>query len=95
MFASMAPREAARPPAPATIAIPLTELGSGVAVCLHQILDPHARSLLRALGLTTASRLRLCQAGDPFIIQVRSTRIGLSRVVAQGILVTVESGEHR
>ena len=51
-------------------------------------LDADTRDLLRALGLTDSSRLQVCKHGDPFIIQVRQTRLGLSRTVAQGILVS-------
>jgi Fe2+ transport system protein FeoA len=66
----------------------LTALKAGVFARLHTTqLDEDTRSLLRSLGLTDASRLRVCKPGEPFIIQVRSTRIGLSRVVAGGILV--------
>ena len=51
-------------------------------------LDGNTRALLRALGLTDACQLRVCKHGEPFIIQVRSTRIGLSRAVASDIVVS-------
>jgi hypothetical protein len=51
------------------------------------------RALLRSLGLTDASRLRICKVGEPFIIQVRATRIGLSSAVAGSIFV-VDYGAH-
>mgnify|MGYP001335412555 CR=1 FL=1 len=35
------------------------------------------------------ARLRVCRLGDPCIIQVRSTRIGFSRAVAQSVFVAV------
>ena len=44
-------------------------------------------ALLRALGLTEHFRLRLCKTGEPCIVQVRTTRIGLSRTVAEQVLV--------
>ena len=53
-------------------------------------LDPETAHLLRALGLTTAATLRLCQSGNPCIVQVRATRIGLSDRVAQRIRVVRE-----
>jgi Fe2+ transport system protein FeoA len=43
--------------------------------------------LIRALGLTRTSEFRVCQNGEPCIVQVRSTRIGLSRAVAGQIYV--------
>lgn len=53
-------------------------------------LDADTRDLLRALGLTDASTLQVCKPGDPFIIRVRQTRLGLSRAVAEGIFVVSE-----
>jgi hypothetical protein len=54
-------------------------------------LDDDTRSLLRSLGLTDASLLRVCKSGEPFIIQVRATRIGVSSAVARGIFVIPEA----
>jgi Fe2+ transport system protein FeoA len=50
-------------------------------------LDREACELLQSLGLTRSSTLRLCKAGEPCIIQVHSTRIGLSQAVAGCIFV--------
>lgn len=49
--------------------------------------------LLEALGLTEGSRFRVCQTGDPWIVQVRSTRIGIAESVARQILVVPEEEE--
>ena len=69
-------------------AVRLTELPSGAEARLAGTqLDADTRDLLRALGLTDASTLRVCKSGDPFIIEVRETRLGLSRVVASNIHV--------
>lgn len=46
--------------------------------------------LLEALGLTGSCRFRVCQAGDPWIVQVRSTRIGIANTVACDIVVEPE-----
>lgn len=67
--------------------VPLTSLPAGAVVTLHDVTDDSSRPVLRALGLTDASTLRLCQVGDPCIVQVRSTRIGLSSAVARCLLV--------
>jgi Fe2+ transport system protein FeoA len=72
--------------------IPLTELLPGMSATLHGVEEQETRVVLRALGLTDACRLRVCKLGDPCIIQVRGTRIGLSRTVAQGVLV-ISHGE--
>lgn len=66
----------------------LTSLEAGSVARLHDSrLDDDTRSLLRSLGLTDACRLRVCQCGDPFVIQVRATRIGMSHAVAHRLLV--------
>ncbi|MCH9651446.1 MAG: ferrous iron transport protein A [Deltaproteobacteria bacterium] len=46
--------------------------------------------LIHALGMTDRCRLRVCKAGNPCIIQVHSTRIGLAEEVAGRILVIPE-----
>jgi Fe2+ transport system protein FeoA len=77
------------------IPVPLTTVDVGVSARLHTTrLDDETRSLLRSLGLTDASRLRVCKCGEPLIIQVRATRIGLSSAVAGNIYVVLE-GEPR
>jgi Fe2+ transport system protein FeoA len=58
-------------------------------------LDPESAHLLRTLGLTKSSMIRLCKTGEPCIVQVRSTRIGLSRAVAGNIFVIRESRHAR
>jgi hypothetical protein len=67
-------------------------MSAGQMVRLHGAhLNPHDCALLGALGLTDRCVLRICKIGEPCIVQVRSTRIGLSRSVAEGILVVPES----
>ena len=70
-------------------AVPLLTLAPGTVATLRRVLDPESRTVLRSLGLTDGAVLRICRVGDPCIIQVRSTRIGLSRVVAQSVYVAV------
>jgi Fe2+ transport system protein FeoA len=74
------------------VPVPLTSLAVGACGRLHDAhLDEDTRSLLRSLGLIDASRLRVCKRGEPFIIQVRSTRIGVSGSVADAIFVIPDS----
>ena len=76
----------------ATAAVPLSTLKTGAEASLHATeLDADTRSLLRSLGLTDASRLRVCKNGEPFIIQVRATRIGVTGAVAGRIFVVADS----
>ena len=46
--------------------------------------------LLHALGFSEHCRFRLCKAGNPWIVQVRGTRIGLSGDVARKLRVEPE-----
>lgn len=80
-----------RKPRPDKTPVPLSQLDSG-AVGRFQAahLAKNDSALLRALGLTARSLVRVCKAGDPCIVQVRTTRIGLSREVAEHILVVPE-----
>jgi Fe2+ transport system protein FeoA len=66
----------------------LTELEVGAtARMLDAAVDTELRTLLRALGLTDNSPLRVCKRGEPCVVQVRATRIGISRRIAQHITV--------
>ena len=75
--------------------VPLLDLAPGTIAVLRHVLDDQSRTVLRSLGLTDGARLRICRLGDPCIIQVRSTRIGLSKVVAQTIFVAVTERDVR
>jgi hypothetical protein len=73
---------------PVSSAVPLTRLDVGAIGRLHTAhLDDDTRALLRSLGLTDRSPVRVCKRGEPFIIQVRATRIGVSGSVANAIFV--------
>ena len=69
--------------------VPLLDLVPGTVAVLGEVLDQQSRSILRSLGLTDGAQMRVCRIGDPCIIQVRSTRIGLSKTVAQSVYVAV------
>lgn len=77
------------------VPIPLSDLRPGAIATLHDVrVDPQARSVLRSLGLIDSCRLRLCKLGDPCIVQVRSTRIGLSKAVSQRVFVIADPRDH-
>ena len=81
------------PPAPMSsqTPVPLSALPPGsYARVLSNQLTVDDCSLLRALGLTDHCVVRVCKTGEPCIVQVRTTRIGLARSVADGILVMPE-----
>lgn len=71
--------------------VPLTSLLAGQRGALHTCeLQDSDRELLRALGLADHASFRLCKAGNPWIVQVQGTRIGIADAVARKILVHVE-----
>ena len=71
-------------------AVPLATVTPGTNAFVHEVRDAEARAHLRSLGLMSNSRVRLCQIGDPCIVQVGATRIGLSRAVAGALFVIPE-----
>ena len=69
----------------------LTELAVGAPARLLRCELPAAEgNLLAAMGLIAGCRLEVRKPGDPLIVQVRSTRIGLASRLAQAILVRAE-----
>ena len=73
---------------PTQTPIALTLLPVGKTARLHNTqLDAQSSGLLRALGLCEAECLTVCKAGEPCILQVGATRIGVSRTVASKIYV--------
>ncbi len=81
------------PPAPVAPSplVPLTSVPVGALATLHEVRDAESRTVLRSLGLHDACVMRLCKAGDPCIVQVRATRIGLSNAVARCLYVVPEA----
>lgn len=86
---TVAPEPAA---AQSVVSVPLTSLAQGSTATLQEVGDARLSALLRSLGLTGRAQFRLCRVGDPCIIQVRSTRIGLSKAVAESVLVSRADG---
>ena len=66
----------------------LSDVPEGSTVRLYDThLDAQSRRQLRGLGLTDASPLRVCKQGEPCVVQVRTTRIGISASIAQQVIV--------
>lgn len=76
----------------ATVRIPLTQLQRGQRAIVHcaDIADlPEGdRCLLHAMGMHHECQIRVCSPGTPCIVQIDSTRLGISTDVARRILVT-------
>lgn len=78
-------------PATTNSARPLSDLEVGaVARIVDAAVDTESRTLLRALGLTDYSQFRVCKRGEPCVVQVRATRIGISARIAAHITVLPE-----
>ena len=68
--------------------IPLSQLGEHEVAVLHTAdLDADEREILAAMGFYEDASFELCQQGQPCIIQVEATRLGLSREVTSRIMV--------
>jgi Fe2+ transport system protein FeoA len=90
-FRRSVPVPQSRPPCAPTVpaaAVRLSEVPVGFTGHLHEMhVDEESRSLLRALGLTDASVLRVCKQGEPCVVQVQATRIGISSRIARDVFV--------
>ena len=68
--------------------IPLSQLVASETAVVHVTdLDFDERETLASMGLYENASFKLCQQGQPCIIQVEATRLGLSREVTSRILV--------
>ncbi len=68
--------------------IPLSQMSQGRAICRQVEGDGPLASRLKRLGICEGRPLEVVQAGDPMILRVIGTNIGLSKQLAE--LVTVE-----
>lgn len=81
------------PGRPVRAEAPLTKLEIGhIGLITRTTLGSDDEALLRAMGLRPNARIRLCQAGEPWIIEVRRSggacsRIGLARAIAEHVHV--------
>jgi Fe2+ transport system protein FeoA len=82
-------------PASDSPAVPLSSVAVGAVATLHEVRDDESRTMLRSLGLHDACVMRLCKVGDPCIVQVRATRIGLSNAVARCLYVVPEAASDK
>lgn len=72
----------------------LSEVAAGAMVRLvRRDLAEGEACLLAAMGLTEGCRLTVRSSGDPCIVEVRATRIGLARSVAERLLVRAEAAK--
>lgn len=68
--------------------IPLSELSERERAVVHTTeLDACEQEALSAMGLFEDASFELCQQGQPCIIQVEATRLGLSSELTSRIMV--------
>jgi|TARA_B110000263_G_scaffold134785_1_gene117049 Fe2+ transport system protein FeoA len=68
--------------------IPLSQLEESETAVVHMAdLEADERRSLTALGLHSEVTFQLCQQGQPCIIQVEATRLGLSKELTSRIMV--------
>ena len=83
-------------PRPDSLPLPLTELRAGDRGRLHATrLVEDDRAMLQALGMAENCRFRVCKAGDPWIVQVHGTRVGMAPAVASQLLVVPDAPARR
>jgi len=71
----------------------LSELDGGSVARLHQReLSDGEACLLSAMGLTAGCRLTVRVGGDPCVVEVRATRIGIARALAEKLIVLSDGG---
>jgi Fe2+ transport system protein FeoA len=64
--------------------VSLAELPTGsVATLAGSLLPEEDRRLLAAMGLSDHSPVRICRQGEPCIVEVRTTRVGIARSIAE------------
>lgn len=66
-----------------------------VAIVAEVRTDPADATRLKSLGICSGRRVQMVSRGDPLILRVLGTRIGLSARLAEGIFVHLCDGMGR
>ena len=80
-------------PQPASLTLPLSQLGSREARVVSVSAEADDAVRLMALGICVGRRVEIVQAGDPMIVRVVGARVGLSARLAAHVLVAVEDAK--
>ncbi len=68
--------------------VPLAHLTGGQRCCVAAMdVNPAEAQLLEAMGLTERCELCVCQPGEPCIVRINATRLGLAGSLARRIVV--------
>ena len=72
---------------------PLSRVQAGSLVCIKQLAtDPEMTERLRELGFCEQQQIKLLSTDSNFICQVCNARLGISRALADSIMVEAVSG---
>lgn len=77
------------------VSLELTELLPGSCCTVVDMGDETQPSRLKSMGICLGRTLEVVKSGDPLILKVYGTRIGLSSRLAKGIKVQVCNHSHR
>ena len=73
-------------------AVSLADLPAGsTGIFSHADLSPEQTAYISAIGLTPQSTVRVCKGGQPCVVEVRSTRVGIARTLARQLFVAIPS----
>lgn len=73
----------------------LPDLPPGICATITQILaDDEDQQRLKAMGVCLGRRVELVKAGDPLILRVLGTRIGVSARLARQVHVSPATANH-
>ncbi len=71
----------------------LSEISTGSARCVSIEGEGAEVVRLKRLGICRGHCIRVLQAGDPMILEVIGTKIGISRELARRVIVEVVAGD--
>ena len=75
-------------PTRSSLTVPLAQLASGQRCRVAAMnVNPAEAQLLEAMGLTNHCELCVCRPGEPCIIRINCTRLGLAGTLDRRILV--------
>ena len=68
--------------------LPLTELSARQVAVVEDLTGPEAdQARLKSLGICAGRRLQLVKGGDPIVVRVLGSRLGISRRLAEEVAV--------
>lgn len=77
-----------------TSATTLSDLPAGALCRVDAVsLEPEHAARMAGLGISAGRQVRVVRAGEPLVVQVYGSRIGLAQALARHIIVKAEPAE--